>query len=272
MIKVNHHRKHKWKDIKKIKVKMLKPFVKKYGHPVLVHALNDSHSFMSILKSGEIRLPKNHNNKKKSPYMEKLLNTDNSIFFSIGFLYWAQYGYNYNFIFDWGILKDSKYYYRPLALRCYTKIVNWLYENDRKYFNKIGLLSEKCQKTIDHFIYCKEDPQSTPLFFKFWETEEKILFNFIMKHPRKVLFLKFIKKIERKTIRSYPYSKRLIKNKWDKDIFPEINYYKDIDLMSSPYFLGFFIDGKISKVAKKILREKYKGKIIFDGKKIRVIK
>ena len=55
-------------EVNCVRVKMMKPFIRKYGNPVLVHALNDSHSFLSILKGGEIRLPYNHNNKKISLY------------------------------------------------------------------------------------------------------------------------------------------------------------------------------------------------------------
>lgn len=248
-------------DVLEEKVRKMKPFIRKYGHPIIVHAVEDKETFLKILGEGKIKLPKKHNKRKKSPLMEKFLGVDNSIFLSIGFDYWVNYNFKFNFIFDWGILKESDYYWRPLPFKCYTDIAKWWYKNDRTYLEKLGNKNKLCREVVDKFVWSLTS-DSYKNFFEFWKIEE-IVFDFILKHPKKATLFKIAKKRMNKLKRTYPYSKVLSKRDWNSNRCPEIIHPKGIDLMKSPYFLGFFIDGKIPANVKKILEERYGDKIIY---------
>ena len=84
--------------------------------------------------------------------------------------------------------------------------------------------------------------------------------------------MKNIKKIVKDKYVKYPDSINVAKEIFLNNSAPEIICKKDIDLVNSSYFLGFFIEGKIPRNLDKLLKEKYKGKIIFDGKRIGVIR
>ena len=258
--------KYKSEDILPARISLMKPFLKKYGHPILVHAVESKNAFEEILREGKISLPDEHGKQKKSPLMEKFLGIDNSIFLSMGFDYWTNYGFRYNFIFDWSILGESDYYSRPLPYKCYVDIVDYWYEHDRDYLDKLGDYNSECRKVVDKYIETRHSPVRKN-FFQFWKIED-VAFKFILDYPQKNKLFKIARKRMKALKRKYPYSKIVAKRDWPTNRFPEILHLKEIDLMGSPYFLGFFIEGNIPKSLEKILKEKYKGKIIFDGRKI----
>ena len=103
--------KYKKENVLETKINITKPLIERYGHPVVVHAVKDKNIFVKILEDGKIGLPRNHGNQKKTPLMEKILGVDNSVFLSVGFDYWVNYNFKFNFLFDWGILKESDYYW-----------------------------------------------------------------------------------------------------------------------------------------------------------------
>jgi hypothetical protein len=259
----------KQKDILEIKTDVMKPLIDKYGHPVLIHAVESKKTFLEILHDGEIKLPKDHSNTKKSPYMETFLGIDNSIFLSLGFEYWVNYNFRFSFIFDWSILKHADYYWRPLSFKCYSDIAMWWYENDREYLNLLGKQNAVCGEVVGRYIEGRET--NNPLmFFEFWKIEE-VLFNFIMKYKKKNVLLKLVKKRVESLRRKYPYTKVLAKRDWCTNNCPEIIYPKSLDLLGSNEFLGFFIDGDVPADVMKVLKSKYSGKILFNGKKIVVL-
>ncbi|MFA4960293.1 MAG: hypothetical protein WC548_01385 [Candidatus Pacearchaeota archaeon] len=261
--------KFKEKDILPERVKIMNPFIKKYGHPILVHAVEDIRTFEKIIYEGKIRLPKDHRKRKKNPLMEKFLGVDNSIFLSVGFDYWAHYNFKFNFIFDIGILKKSDYYARPLPLKCYTDIAIWLYENDKETLNKLKNKNKTCKEVVDKFIWSLNS-DSYKTFIEFWKIEEDI-YEIIINHSKKKKLFEIARERMLKLKRGYPYTKILAGKDWKTYHHPEIIHFKEIDLLKSPYFLGFFIEDKIYRKLEKVLREKYSGKIIFDGKKIKVL-
>jgi hypothetical protein len=262
--------KFKQQDILPERVKIMKPFIKKYSHPVLVHAVEDAKTFEKIINEGKIRLPNDHGGRKKSPLMEKFLGVDNSIFLSVGFDYWAHYNFKFNLIFDLGILKESDYYARPLPLKCYTDIAIWLFENDLKTLDKLKNKNKTCKEVVDKFIWSLSS-DSYKTFIEFWKIEEDI-YEIIINHPRKKKLFEIAKKRMLGLKRKYPYTRILAGKDWKTYHHPEIIHSKEIDLLKSPFFLGFFIEGKIPMRIEKILKEKYSEKIVFDGKKIEVIK
>jgi hypothetical protein len=259
--------KFKQSEILNERVAIMKPLIKKYGHPMIVHAIENPISFQKIIKEGRLRLPNDHGVRKKSPLMEKFLGVDNSIFLSVGFDYWAHYNFKFNLIFDWEILKESDYYKRPLPLKCYTDIAIWLYKNDIDSLQRLKNKNKTCKEVVNKFIWSLHS-DSFKTFFEFWKIEEDV-YDLILKHPKKKELFMIAKKRKGKLLRKYPYSKVLAKKAWKTYHFPEIIHAEEINLMDSPYFLGFFIDDKIPKDVEKILSDKFPEKIIFDGKKIR---
>jgi hypothetical protein len=260
----------KHEDILNEKIKKMKPFLEKYGQPVVVHAVESSLNFQRIIKEGKLRLPNDHGVRKKSPLMEKFLGVDNSIFLSVGFDYWAHYNFRFNLIFDLGILTVSDYYKRPLPFKCYTAIANYWYKNDRDYLIKIKNVNKLTEEVIGKFILKKE--QGNPRdYLQFWKIEE-IFYDFILKYQNTKKLFRIAEKKKKEIHLKYPYSKRIAKEAWKTYHFPEIIHSKEIDLITNPYFLGFFIEGHVNKKIKFLLEKKYVGKIFYDGKKLRSLR
>jgi hypothetical protein len=244
-------------------------FVREYGEPVLAHAVDRKESFVKILKQGELKIPKDHNSPKKFLYMERLLGIENSIFLSLGFVYFIDYQLKYNLIFNLDLLKNSDFYKRPLPFKCYRKIIDDWYKKDRKYLNRIMKSSKKMREIIGSYIKLVEsNTKVRPL--RYWEYE-KGFYEAIMKYPKKNKLIRKAKRMQKELLVGWPYSKRSSKKRYLKNDSPEILYHKSIGLLEHPSFMGFFIAGKISKDVQAILKKKYKGKILFDGKKIEVI-
>ena len=250
--------------------RLSKIFVKKYKNPILVHAVDRKESFMKILQQGILKIPKKHDSPKKFLYMEKLLGIDNSIFLSLGFVYYVDYKIKYNLIFDIDLLKESDFYKRPLPFKCYRKIVDYWHAKNKDYLNKVISSSAKVKEVIEHYIEQVEAKAKVrPL--RYWEIEKE-LFDLVMKYPKKNKLKKMSKEMQNELLLKWPYSKRNVRQKYLKNDCPEILYHKNIDLLKHPAFKGFFIEGKIPKQMKEVLEKKYKGRILFDGKRIEVIK
>ena len=93
-----------------------------------------------------------------------------------------------------------------------------------------------------------------------------------MEYPKKNKLIRKSKEMQKELLLKWPYSKRSSRQRYLKNDCPEILCHKNIDLLKHPAFMGFFIEGKPSNEIKSILEKKYKGKILFDGEKIEVIK
>lgn len=249
--------------------KLLRPFIKKYGKPVIVHSVQDVRIFKKILKDGKLKLPSKHNSPKKTPHMEKFLGIDNCIYYSLGFVYFSAYKWRYNLIFELDYLKNAIYYKNSLSFKIYRKIVDYWYENDRNYLEKLANVNSKTRDVINRYYY-EEYEGKVRRILEFWKIEKE-LYNAIFEYPDKKRLIKIIKKTAKQCFIGYPLSKRHVKRILNLNKAPEIIGKKENDLLKNPDFLGFFIPGRIDKNTLKILREKYSGKIIFDGKKIRVI-
>ena len=249
--------------------KISKMFVKKYGDPALFHAVDKKENFIKILNEGKIKLPKEHKQQKKFPYMENILKVDNSIFLSLGPVYYIDYGLKNSLIFDIELLKESEFYKRPLPFKCYRKIVDYWYENDKAYLNNVMRSSEKLNNIIGYYIdQVESNAKVRPL--RYWQAEKEF-YDAIMKYPKKDKLIKMAKKMQESLLIKWPYSKRTARQKYLRNDCPEIIYPKNINLLERPSFLGFFIAGKIPREIKDILKKKYKGKILFDGRSIEVI-
>lgn len=252
-----------------IRKKLLKPFIKKYGSPIIVHGVHSKRLFKKILRDGKLKLPQENNSKKKTPYMEKLLKIDKVIYYTLGFVYPVYYSWKYGFIFDLNFLKETKYYSNSLSYRCYKKIVDYLYEHDRDYLIKFENKNKTCKKVMNKY-YSKTNAGKKRQFFDFWEVEKEI-FQAIENYPNKKELMKIIKEIQKKTYKKYPSSLKHAKEDFLVDRVPEIISLKNQDLLKSKYFLGFYIKGKVPFSILKILNKKYCGKILFDGKEIKVL-
>jgi len=118
----------------KERIRTNKFFIDLYGKPILAHAVNNPKTFLKIIKDGKIKIPSEHKMPKKTPYMEKFMNIDNCIYFSLGFVYTTSFGYKYNFVFGIDKLEDFEYYSHSVIHQCYLAVANYLYKNDLDYF------------------------------------------------------------------------------------------------------------------------------------------
>ena len=117
----------------------------------------------------------------------------------------------------------------------------------------------------------KEYKGETRNFFDFWKAEKEI-FEWVKSYLGIKEMKRIASKVKRQKFIAYPYSVRSSKKVCFSEKIPEILSRNEVDLVKSPYFLGFYISGRIPADVKKILKNKYKGKILFDGKKIEVIR
>lgn len=249
--------------------KLLKPFLKLYKNPVLVHAVNEKNIFKKILTEGKIKLPKEHHFPKKTPFMERLLKIDNGIYYSLGFVYLTAYDWRYNFIFDINYLRELVYFESSINYKCYKAIVNYWYKYDPAYLEKLANTNKQCREVVDKYYNVKYHGKKRKLF-DFWKIEKHV-FEFINKYPNKKELDNLIRKIEKKTAKRFPYSLRDARKSYLTEKIAEIVGLKNNDLLNNKYFLGFYIADEIPQNIMKILVEKYPNKIIFDGVRIRKV-
>jgi hypothetical protein len=251
------------------KRRLLRPIVKSHGNPVLVHSVHNIETFMKILDEGKLKLPNSHSSPKKTPHMERFLKIDNSIYYSLGFVYSSSYGWRYNLIFDIDYLEDLVFFNKSINFQCYREVVNYWYENDRKYFEKLWKTNRKTKEVINRWLY-EEYNGMVRTIFQFWKIEKE-LYEHIEDYPKKVNLLRIIRKTAKKHKVNYPESKKTAIDCYMEEYAPEIIGKKDNNLLKNPHFLGFYIMGKIPSKLMKVFEEKYSGKILYDGKKIRKI-
>lgn len=249
--------------------RLLKPFIKKYNNPVLVHAINEKKIFKRIIEQGKLKLPNKHDSKKKTPYMENILGIGNGIYLSSGFVYLTAYGWKYNVIFDLNFLKDCTYYKNSVNFQCYKAVVDYWYENDNNYLEKLANKNKICREVVDKY-YNEEYNGKKRELFDFWKIE-KIVFEFITKYSKRKEIEKVIKKTAQRFLKKYPNSLKDAKTSYLTEKTPEIISLKEINLLTNKNFLGFYIDDKIPSDIKKILKDNYSDKILFDGKKIKKV-
>lgn len=246
--------------------RLMKPFIEKYHNPVIVHAIHNPKIFEKILKEGKLKLPKEHDSPKKCPYMEKFLGVDNSIWYSLGFVYSTAYDFKYNLIFDLNYLKDLVYYNESVIYRCYKAIIDYLDEYDYEYLQKLANTNKNTKRVIDKY-YNKKYKGKNKIHFDFWEIEKET-FNAILNYPDKKKLIKMINERSKKFIVNYPKSVESAKEDYLINKIPEIIGKKENNLLKNKHFLGFYIKGKIPSNIAKIIKEKYPDKIVFDGEKI----
>lgn len=249
--------------------KLMTPFIKKYGTPVIVHSTYSLKIFQKILNEGKLKLPKNHSSSKMTPYMERLLGIDNTIYYSLGFVYATAYDFRFNFIFNLSLLKECNYYENSIGYKCYQQIAKYWFSHDLTYLMKLRNYNKKTKEVIDKFLNEPYRGRKRSLL-DFWKIE-KILFNFILKYPRKDKLIKIVKNVEKELKVKYPYSTRKAREDYKRDKAIEVLGLKDNNLLKNPSFLGFYIMGTIPGTIMRKLKKDYPDKILFDGKKIMLI-
>ena len=266
----NHFKKDRYKFDEQVKERhrIQKIFLKKYGKPVLVHSTPLKKNFVRILKESKLKLPLDHCVEKKCPYMEKLVGVDNCLYFSLGFPYVTRYSFKYSLIFDLDMLKKLEYHSKIPVWSTYKRIVDFIYEKDPEYFKVLRSKNKICEEVVDRYLHTVFEGK-TRNFIDFWR-DEKTIFEWVQDYPNQKEIKKIIKDTSKEFLVKYPDSSKLAKKQCLERYIPEILSKKEISL-SSPCFLGFYISGNIPKDIQTILKKKFKGRIIFDGKKIEVI-
>lgn len=264
--------KHFKKQVGSIKEQMserkslLLKFLKFHNHPIIVHAIHHKSIFHKVLREDGLKLPKTHTSPRKTPYMERFLGIDNCIYYSLGFVYYSSYKWKYNLIFDIEFLKNLVYYNNSVNFQAARAVVNYWYENDPIYFEKLANKNKTTRKVIDRYLY---EPYNgkTRRVLDFWKIQKE-LFDFINVYPHKNVLLKIIKSTGKKHLLKYPQSKEDALACYLEEKAPEMVQKNPNILSKNPNFIGFFIPGRIDSKTKKILQQKYSNKILFDGNKV----
>jgi hypothetical protein len=245
--------------------KLLQPFLKEYGGPVLVHATPTDKQFKQILKGGKLKVPEKLNDKEHL-HIERLLGLYPSIFFSLGFQYSCSYDFKYSMIFGLNLLKKSKYYQKSMGFQCYREAFRYWEEYSPEYIEKLKKKNRSCKDVVDTY-YNKAYNGEKRSVFEFWKIEKELI-GLIEDYPKKKELVKIFKGILADRYFPYPRSiKRALKD-CEKEYAPEIIVKKDVHLLHNKDFLGFYIRGKLPKDILLALKKDYPDKILFDGKKI----
>lgn len=248
--------------------KLIEPFIAKYGKPVLVHSTPETRDFEKIITEGLLKVPDSKRAKRK-PHIEMMFGLYPSIFFSLGFQYASGYNFKYGLIFSLDLLKETKYYSRSISFQAYKTTALFWDKNNPEYLQMLSK-KNKLSEQVVHKFYNEKFNGQTKTMFDFWKCENDV-YDLIEKYPKKKELVKLYKEIAKDRFVEYPRSLREAYNDYNQQYAPEIVSLKDINILNHKSFLGFHIEGKIPKDIKKVLDLKYKGKILFDGKKIRVI-
>jgi hypothetical protein len=249
--------------------RLLKPFLKKYNQPVLVHSTPNLKKFKQIIKEGKLIFPKETAFEKRHSFVEKSFGLEKSIFFSLGFVYATAYDFKYSLLFSLDLCKKLVYYRNSLAYACYKGVVDYWDRNDREMLDKLAKKNKLCKSVVEKY-YSEKYKGKNKTMFDFWKCEKE-LYELIGNYPKKKQLLDIIKKIERKLLYKYPSSVRIAKKDCLTDKAPEIISKKPVSLKRDKSFLGFYLKGRIPLEIKKILKKEYKGKIFFDGKRMGVL-
>ena len=191
--------------------------------------------------------------------MERLLDIDNGIYYSLGFTYLINYNWKYNLIFDIKYLKELVYYKNNINFHCYKAVIDYWYKNDSEYLKKLARRNKICDEVINKYYKTKQ--------FDFWRIEKET-FETINKHKNQKIIKSIIKKVESSFYKKFPASLIDAKKAFFEERTPEMIGLKDNNLLKNKYFLGFYINKKIPKKIMKILKKKYSNKILFNGVKI----
>ncbi len=248
---------------------LLKPFIKKYNEPVLVHATPNSSAFKKIIKEGKLKVPLISKNIKHS-FIERMLGIYPCIFLSLGFSYGAAYDFKYSFIFNLNYLKNSNFYINSLSYQSYKAVVQYWDKNDPEYLQKLADKNATCKKVVDKF-YNEKYQGKNRVLFDFWKVEKET-FDLIQKYPKKKELIRIIKEVVNEKLLRYPSSLKWTKQNYIEENVPEIIVKNDINLKDNKDFLGFYVRGKVPSDILRRLKKEYPNKILFDGKKIIEIK
>lgn len=249
--------------------RLMRPFLRQYGSPVIVHAVHSKDVFKKILAQGTIKLPRGHKTGKKCPHLEKVLGLHNTVFYSLGFVYYAGHGFRYNLLFDAGVLKDCEYYRKSVVYQCYKAIANYWYEQDRPYLEALARVSPACDQVVRNYLRQKHNGKARVLF-DFWKIEDA-LFRHLLRYKKKAKVLGIVSDEKERLRLRYPASARHAKKVCLSDVAPEVISRKQNNLRANPHFIGFFIGGKIPRDVRAILERKYPTKMLYDGKRFRLV-
>jgi hypothetical protein len=236
--------------------------------PVITHAVNSKDIFLKILKEGKIDLPSKTKSSKTTPIMEKYLGLDDCIYLSGGFTYNGDmHQWPYSFIFKKEITseKSIETYKAFLVSQGWLRFLRRLRDEDKEYLFKLRKTRPKLRNLIDSLLENKSFD---------WPSVETELGVALDQWSKKEEYIKFIRKFMKSKKLSNSYSPKYIAKDYLLDHNTkkiEIISRKPIELKNK-YLLGFYTKGEISKDIKSKLAKNFKGKIIFDGEKIEVIK
>jgi len=238
---------------------------RKFPSKVVTHAVKDDKTFLAILKGGKINLPSQIKGlKKMTPYMEKVLGIEDSIYLGLGFVYnTSHHNWPYAFIFNKNILKNKEIttYAAFLVSHSWLRFLRKVKKEDPNLLLSIRNKNSRTKKEIDMLF--KTDRCN-------WFHIEKELSTLFNHYKNKEEHIQYIKKFQRSKVIKNSYAPRYM----TKDYYLNPSFKKFEAISKKPIslndenFIGVYVHKSKQNMIKNIKNYLGKGKIIYTGSKI----
>ncbi len=239
----------------------------KFSEKVITHAVFNKKTFFKIVNDFKIKIPSENKQIKGGKYLESFFGIKDCVYFSAGWEYNSTYHHwPFAFIFKTDILKEKNLetFKTFIISQAWMNVLRYWRDYDLDYLKSLSEYSQSAKKQVK--IFFKNDACSYWLF-------ENELSIFLDNYKEKKKIFKILKNFkESNVIKNSRASSYLKQHFFDEDKVRrmEVVSHKSVSL-DSKNFLGFYIKGSIPMDFKKIIKNKFRGKIIFDGNKIGVI-
>lgn len=241
---------------------------RKFSSPVITHAVLDKKIFLKIIKESKIKIPSETKQIRENKFLESFFKIKDCVYFSAGWEYNSTYHHwPFAFIFKANILKEKEFetFKTFIISQGWMNVLRYWKDYDLDYLRSLSEYSQNAKKQVK--IFLKRDACS------YWVFENELSIFLDSYKDKKKIFNVLKKFKESNVVKNSNASSYVKQHFFDEDSKRrmEIVSHKRVSL-DSKNFLGFYIRGQIPKDIKAILQNEYKGKILFNGKEIKVIK
>ncbi len=241
---------------------------RKFPKKTITHAVADKETFFKIIKDSKIKTPSETKQIKEGKFLESFFKIKDCVYFSAGWEYNSTYHqWPFAFIFKTDILKEKNFetFKTFIISQAWMNVLRYWRDHDLDYLRSLSEYSQSAKKQVK--IFLKNDACS------YWVFENELSI-FLDSYKNKKKIFNVLNKFKDSNVVKNSSAPSYVKKHFFEDDNKrrmEIVSHERVSLDSNN-FLGFYISGRIPSDVDKILRNKFKGKILFDGNKIEVIK
>lgn len=238
---------------------------RKFPKKVVTHAVKDKKTFIRIFEDGQIRLPSQIQRvRKMTPYMEKVLGIENSIYLGLGFVYnSSHHNWPFAFIFDKNILQHSHIttYNAFLISNGWLRFLRKIKHEDPQALLKIRNKNERTRYEIDRLL--KTDRCN-------WFHIEKELREVFDAYPYRKEHIEYIKSFQKSRTLKNTYAPRYLCIEY----YLNPNFKKFEAVSKKPIslkdknFIGVYIHASQKDAIEEAKKYLGKEEVIFTGKEI----